>query len=394
MKRRVVVTGMGAVTSLSCKIEDLWRRVCQGESGVSAIGRFDTSHFRSRIGGEIRSWSTDGYIEPKDAKRLDRFTQFAVVSAIDAVRNAGLDFAKEDVDRCGVQIGTGIGGLEELELQHSRLLDKGPDKVSAFTIPKLMANAASGQVSIHFGLRGPSWAAVTACASASNSIGNALRSVQFGDADVVLTGGSEAAVTPLGIAGFCAMRALSERNDCPAEASRPFDADRNGFVLSEGAGVLVLEEYEHARRRGARIYAEMLGRGYSADGSHITQPEKNGAGAARAMLRALEDAKVNPSEIGYINAHGTSTTLGDQAETVAVKTVFQEHAPSEHLQHQEPARPPAGGQRRRGIDLCRVGPPAQRHPAHDQLSNPGPALRPGLHAQPSPGAEAPSGHVE
>ncbi len=270
--------------------------------------------------------STDGYIEPKDAKRLDRFTQFAVVSAIDAVRDAGLDFAKEDVDRCGVQIGTGIGGLEELELQHSRLLDKGPDKVSAFTIPKLMANAASGQVSIHFGLRGPSWAAVTACASASNSIGDALRSVQFGDADVVLTGGSEAAVTPLGIAGFCAMRALSERNDCPAEASRPFDADRDGFVLSEGAGVLVLEEYEHARRRGARIYAEMLGRGYSADGSHITQPEKNGAGAARAMLRALEDAKVDPSEIGYINAHGTSTTLGDQAETVAVKTVFQEHA--------------------------------------------------------------------
>jgi 3-oxoacyl-[acyl-carrier-protein] synthase II len=189
-----------------------------------------------------------------------------------------------------------------------------------------MANAASGQVSIYFGLRGPSWAAVTACASASNCIGDALRTVQFGDADVVITGGSEAAVTPLGIAGFCAMRALSERNDCPAEASRPFDADRDGFVLSEGAGVLVLEELEHARRRGARIHAEMLGRGYSADGSHITQPDKNGSGAARAMLRALEDSQVDVSDIGYINAHGTSTLLGDQAETVAVKTVFKEHA--------------------------------------------------------------------
>lgn len=326
MKRRVAVTGMGAVTALSRQVDDLWTRLCRGESGVHTIERFDTSRYRVKFGGEIRNWSAEGYLAPKDEKRLDRFTQFALVSAIDAVRDAGLDFAQEDPYRCGVIIGSGIGGLEELEVQHTRLLEKGPDKVSAFTIPKLMANAASGQVSIQYGLHGPSAAVVTACASASNAIADALKTIQYDDADIMLTGGSEAAVTPLGISGFGAMRALSERNDDPTGASRPFDADRDGFVLAEGAGVLVLEELEHARRRGARIYAELLGCGSSADGSHITQPDKDGAGAAVAMIRALKDARVNPDAIGYINAHGTSTPLGDQAETTAIKTVFGDHA--------------------------------------------------------------------
>lgn len=290
------------------------------------IHRFDCSRFRSRFGGEIIDWTTDGFITPKESKRLDRFTQFAVVGAIEAVRDSGLEFSKEDPHRCAVIFGSGIGGLEELEVQHARLLQKGPERVSAYTIPKLMANAASGQISIQFGLRGPSEAVVTACASASNAIGEAFRTIQRGEADVVVTGGSEAAVTPLGISGFSAMRALSERNDDPAAASRPFDRDRDGFVLSEGAGVLILEELEHARRRGASLLAEILGYGASADAGHITQPDKDGAGAAKAMLRALEDARVDPSDVGYINAHGTSTPLGDESETAAIKTVFKDSA--------------------------------------------------------------------
>jgi len=293
---------------------------------VHPIHRFDCSRFRSRFGGEIIDWTTDGFITPKESKRLDRFTQFAVVGAIEAVRDSGLEFSKEDPHRCAVIFGSGIGGLEELEVQHARLLQKGPERVSAYTIPKLMANAASGQISIQFGLRGPSEAVVTACASASNAIGEAFRTIQRGEADVVVTGGSEAAVTPLGISGFSAMRALSERNDDPAAASRPFDRDRDGFVLSEGAGVLILEELEHARRRGASLLAEILGYGASADAGHITQPDKDGAGAAKAMLRALEDARVEPSDVGYINAHGTSTPLGDESETAAIKTVFKDSA--------------------------------------------------------------------
>jgi 3-oxoacyl-[acyl-carrier-protein] synthase II len=326
MKHRVAITGLGAVTSLSCKVEDLWTRLCNGESGVRRIENFDTSRFRVKFGGEIVNWSTEGYVEHREAKRLDRFTQFAMVAGIDAIRDAGLDFSREDLTRCGVILGSGIGGLYEIEMQHTRLLEKGPDKVSAFTIPKLMANAASAQVSIQYGLRGPNCAVSTACASASNAIGDAMRLIQYGDCDVVITGGTEAAVTPMGISAFAAMRALSERNDDPCKASRPFDADRDGFVLSEGAGLLVLEELEHAKRRGARIYAEMLGCGISADGSHITQPDPQCVGGATAMELALADARIDPSEVGYINAHGTSTPLGDQAETVGIKRVFGPHA--------------------------------------------------------------------
>jgi len=326
MKRRVVITGLGAVTSLGCRVDELWTRCLNGESGVYTIQRFDPSAYRSRIGGEIADWTTDGYIPTKDAKRMDRFVQFALVAGVDAVRDAGLDFSQEDPFRCGVIIGSGIGGLGEIEVQHTRLLTKGPEKVSAFTIPKLMANAASGQLSIEYGLRGPSAAVVTACASATNAMGDAYRAIVYDDVDVMITGGSEAALTPMGVSGFAAMRALSERNDDPAGASRPFDADRDGFILSEGAGVLVFEELEHAKARGGRIYAEILGYGASGDGSHITQPDKNGTGAARAMQLALRSGNVDPAAIDYINAHGTSTPLGDRAETAAIKSVFGDHA--------------------------------------------------------------------
>lgn len=326
MKRRVVVTGIGAVTSLSCKVPDLWQRVLAGESGIRQIRLFDTTDFRVKFGGEISDWSTEGYLAPKDAKRLDRFTQFAMVAATDAVTDSGIDFANIDHFRAGVILGSGIGGLHEIESQHSRLLEKGPDKVSAFTIPKLMVNAACGQVSIAFMLRGPNAAVATACASATNAIGDAFKAIQYGDADIMFTGGTEAALTPMGISGFSSMRALSLRNDDPQGASRPFDADRDGFVLSEGAGIVILEEYERARARGAKIYAEILGYGLSADGGHITQPDAHGLGAAKAMSGSLIDARLDPSAIDYINAHGTSTSLGDAAETQAVKSVFAEHA--------------------------------------------------------------------
>jgi 3-oxoacyl-[acyl-carrier-protein] synthase II len=327
MKRRVVVTGLGAVTSLSCQVEDLWKRVCAGQSGIHPVTIWDISQYKVRFGGDIPNWSTDGYLNPKDSSRLDRFAQFAMVAGIDAVRDAGIDFSVEDTFRCGVILGSGIGGLHEIEEQHTRLLQKGPDRVSAFTIPKLMVNAASGNLSIHFGLRGPNAAVATACASAANAIGEAFKAIQYDDADIMITGGTEAALTPMGISGFANMRALSTRNDDPQRASRPFDKDRDGFVLAEGAGLLVLEELEHAKRRGARIYAEVVGYGVSSDAGHITHPDETGGGASRAMENALRDARLNPDDIDHINAHGTSTPLGDVAETRAVKRVFGSHAP-------------------------------------------------------------------
>jgi 3-oxoacyl-[acyl-carrier-protein] synthase II len=326
MKRRVVVTGIGAVTSLSCKVDDLWNKVLRGESGVHLLQAFDTSQHKVKFGGDIHNWSTEGYVERKEDKRIDRFTQFALVAAIDAVNDSGLDFAKEEPFRCGVILGSGIGGLTEIEAQHERLITKGPDKVSAFTIPKLMLNAASGHVSIRYGLRGPNYAVATACASATNAMGDAFKAIQYDDADVMISGGTEAACTPMGLAGFANMRALSERHNDPAGASRPFDKDRDGFVLSEGAGILVFEELEHAKKRGARIYAEILGYGASADAGHITQPDIEGSGAAKAMAGALRDGKLDPDAIDYINAHGTSTPLGDAAETIAIKTVFGDTA--------------------------------------------------------------------
>ncbi len=326
MKRRVVVTGLGAVTSLSNKLEDLWSRMLRGESGIHELRLFDSQDFKVHFGGEVYDWNTEGYLPPKDSNRLDRFAQFAMVAGIDAVNDSGLDFEREDPFRCGVILGSGVGGLHEIETQVERLLSKGPDKVSAFTIPKLMVNAASGHVSIRYGLKGPNAAVATACASATNAIGDAFKTIQYDDADVMITGGSEAAITPMGISAFSNMRALSTRNDSPAQASRPFDRGRDGFVLSEGAGLIVLEELEHAKRRGARIYAELVGYGASGDGNHITQPDEHGTGAGRAMERALHDAGLTPEAIDYINAHGTSTPLGDQAETTAIKRVFGPHA--------------------------------------------------------------------
>ncbi len=320
--RRAVITGIGMVTPLGCRVEQVWKSVREGESGIRRLSDESLLVFRSKIGGECRDFTTDGYLEPHDAKRIDRFVQYAVVAAMDAVRQSGLDFDKENRSRCASIVGCGVGGLAEIEVQHQRLLDKGPTKVSPFTIPKIMPNAAAGQVSIQYKLTGPSYAVSTACASAANAIRDSLELIRQGAIDVAITGGTEAALTKLGLAGFSAMRALSERNDEPERASRPFDRDRDGFVLSEGAGILVLESEEHAKARGAEILGEILGAGITSDATHITQPDDQGLEAAQAMSLALADAGIGPEEVDYINAHGTSTPLGDSAETAAIKRAF------------------------------------------------------------------------
>jgi len=326
MKRRVVVTGLGVVTSLSCQVDDLWKRVLAGESGIHPLRFFDAQDYKVSFGADIYDWDPGEYITAKDVKRLDRFSQFALVAGTDAVEDSGIDFSKEESFRCGVILGSGIGGLREIETQVERLLTKGPDRVSALTIPKLMLNAAGGNISIKYGMRGPNYTVATACASATNALGDALKTIQYDDADVMITGGTEAAITPMAIAAFANMRALSTRNDDPARASRPFDADRDGFVLAEGAGIVVFEELEHAKARGARIYAEVLGFGASGDAGHLTHPDEQGVGATKALHRALQDAGINGDEIDYINAHGTGTELNDKAETAAIKTVFGDHA--------------------------------------------------------------------
>jgi 3-oxoacyl-[acyl-carrier-protein] synthase II len=326
--RRVVLTGLGTVNPVGKTVREFWDGLLSCRSGIGLIQRFDARPFPSRIGGEVRDWTgipPDQY-DARESKRMDRFAQFAVASALEAVRDSGLDFAQEDPERCGVIVGSGIGGLEELEQQHCRMLEKGPTRVSPFTVPKLMANAAAGNISIIWGLRGPNMAVVTACASAGNSIGESLRYIRAGLCDVIITGGAEAALTQLGLGSFCSLKGLSTRNDDPTHASRPFDKHRDGFLLAEGAGVIVLEELKHARRRGARIYAELTGYGASGDGYHITAPDPVGKGAILAMKLALKDAQVAPDQVDYINAHGTSTELGDIAETRAVKELFGEHA--------------------------------------------------------------------
>ena len=327
-KRRVALTGLGTINPLAHNVGAFWSALLACRSGIRRIRRFDTTGFSSTIGGEVVDW--DGIpsevVDPRDVKRMDRYVHFAVASAIEAVRDSGLDFSKEDVDRCGVIFGTGIGGLQELEDQHKRMMEKGPSRVGPLTVPKLMANAAAGMISILWGLRGPNFAVVTACASAANSIGEAYRIILRSEADVVITGGSEAALTPIGLASFCALKGLSTRNDEPQRASRPFDKDRDGFLLSEGAGTVVLEELDRAKARGARIFAELVGYGASADGYHITAPDPEGAGAVMAMQRCLADGQTNPDQVDYVNAHGTSTQLGDVAETRAIKRVFGDYA--------------------------------------------------------------------
>jgi 3-oxoacyl-[acyl-carrier-protein] synthase II len=326
MRRRVVVTGMSVVTALALDLDEFWEKLCAGKSGVSLLQRFDVSDFKVRFGGEIKDFDPTEFVPERDLRRLDRFVQFAMYGAHKAVKQSGVDFTQGDPWRHGVLVGSGIGGLNEIEEQHSVLFDRGPNRVSPFMIPKLIVNAASGNISVRFGLRGPNSAVATACASGSNAIGDAFKLIQNDMADVMITGGSEAAITPMGLSGFARMSALSTRNDDPQGASRPFDRDRDGFVLSEGAGIVVLEEYEHARSRGAKIFGEVLGYGMSADGSHITAPDPEGTGAAYAMSAALRDAKLDLTQIDYINAHGTSTPLGDKAETVAIKRVFKERA--------------------------------------------------------------------
>jgi 3-oxoacyl-[acyl-carrier-protein] synthase II len=326
MTRRVVITGLGTVNSLCSDVKGFWHALCAGRSGIGLIEQFDTSAFRVKFGGEVKNFDPQARLDVRTARRLDRFAQFGLIAAIDAVADSGIDFSKEDPYRCGIIIGSGIGGLNEFEEQHGRYLKSGPSRISPFVIPKMIANAATGNISIHFNLCGPNTAVATACASAANAISDAHRALQGGYADVMLAGGSEAAMTPMGLGGFISARALSERNDNPQAASRPFDRDRDGFVLSEGAGIAVLEELEHARKRGAHIYAELLGSGSTADAYNITAPHPDGNGAARAMQLALRDAHVNPEQVDYINAHGTSTPLGDEAETKAIKQVFGEHA--------------------------------------------------------------------
>lgn len=326
MKRRVVVTGMGVVTSLGKEVDQLWQNVLAGKSGIHRLSLIDPAPYKVQIAGDIPNFDPGHYCDPKDLKRLDRFTLFAMYAGGKAIEDSGIDFSKTDPFRSGVILGSGIGGLSEIEIQVERLLSKGPDRVSPLTIPKLMLNAAGGNLSIRYGLRGPNFTVATACASATNAMGDALKTIQYDDADVVVTGGTEAAITAMGLSAFQNMKALSGRNDAPEQASRPFDSQRDGFVLSEGAGILIFEELEHARARGAKIYAEVLGYGASGDAGHITQPDPIGSGASRAMSNALRDAKLDPTQVDYINAHGTSTPLGDLAETHAMKSVYGDHA--------------------------------------------------------------------
>ena len=325
-RRRIVVTGIGVVTPLALDVDTFWSRLIAGESGIHTLSTLDTEKYKVHFGGDIPDFDVTTYVHPKEAKRLDRFTQFAVHAGGQAIADSGINFDETDRTKCGVILGSGIGGLWEIETQIERMLFKGPDRVSPFTVPKMMVNAAGGNISISYGLRGPNYAVATACASATNAMGDALRSIRLGETDVVITGGSEAAITRMGLAAFQNMKALSTRNDDPPSASRPFDADRDGFVLGEGAGVLLFEEMEHAKARGAKIYAEVLGYGTTSDAGHITAPDPHGIGAGGAMQAAIDDAQISPSDVDYINAHGTSTPLGDKAETQAIKRVFGDHA--------------------------------------------------------------------
>ena len=324
--RRVVVTGLGALTPVGNTAEEFWSSLVHGRSGIGPITRFDATGFPTRIAGEVRNFDPLNFVDKKEARRLDPYLQYAIAGASLAVQDASLDTGKVDGTRFGVLIGSGIGGITTLLENHKTLLDRGPDRVSPFFIPMLIINMASGLVSMRFGAKGPNSSVVTACATGNHAIGDAFKIIQRGDADVMIAGGAEAIILPLTIAGFCAVKAMSTRNDEPQKASRPFDAERDGFVCSEGAGILVLESREHALRRDARIYAEIRGYGMSGDAHHMTAPDPEGDGAARSMAAALRDAAVSPGDVGYVNAHGTSTPYNDKFETMAIKRVFGDHA--------------------------------------------------------------------
>ncbi len=324
--RRVVVTGVGVVSPVGKSPDEAWPAVRDGRSGIRAITAFDTTEYDVRIAGEVWDFDPLDYFSKRELSRLDRFVQFALVAADQAIQSAGLELDKEDCSRVGAYVGTGIGGLHTYEAQHTRLVQSGPRRTSPLMIPKLMTNAAAGQVAMRHGLHGPTMSVSSACASASHAIGEAFQSIQYGMADVQVCGGAEAAVTPMGLSGFQQMKALSTRNDDPPAASRPFDANRDGFVMAEGAGILVLEELEHATKRGAPILCELVGYGASSDSYHITLPEPEGKGAARAMCNALEDAQLTPEQVDYVNAHGTGTPAGDDVEAKAIVSVFGDYA--------------------------------------------------------------------
>jgi 3-oxoacyl-[acyl-carrier-protein] synthase II len=325
-RRRVVVTGLGIVCPVGNSVKEAWANILAGKSGITRITRFDASPFASQVAGEVKNFDVGSVLSPKEARRVDVFMHYGIAAAVEAVKDSGLEANPKDAERVGINVGSGIGGLPLIEETHKLLLESGPRKISPFFIPGAIINMISGNLSIMYGFKGPCLAMVTACTTANHCIGDSARLIEYGDADVMVAGGAEACISPLGLGGFSAARALSTRNDDPATASRPWDTGRDGFVLGEGAGVLVLEELEHAKARGARIYCELPGYGVSADAHHITAPCEDGDGAARGMANAMRNGGVNPDEVDYVNAHGTSTPLGDLAETIAVKRCFGDHA--------------------------------------------------------------------
>ena len=325
-QRRVVITGLGCISPVGNNVADMWNAVTSGKSGIGPITRFDASGFSTTFAGEVKNFQLEDYIPGKESRHMDTFIHYGMAAGIQAIEDSGLVVTEENADRIGVNIGSGIGGLPMIERTHAELEKRGPRRISPFFVPSSIINMISGFLSIRYGFKGPNLSIVTACSTGLHSIGFAARIIAYGDADIMVAGGAESTVSPLGIGGFASARALSSRNDDPATASRPWDRDRDGFVLGEGAGVLVLEEYEHAKARGAKIYAEIVGFGMSADANHMTAPLEDGSGASRCMNAAINDAQINPDQVNYINAHGTSTPLGDKAETVAVKRSLGEHA--------------------------------------------------------------------
>ena len=324
MKRRVVVKGVGLVTPLGVGIENVWKRILNGESGIGPTTRFDVTKHDTKFAGEVKDFMAGDFVSPKEIKRIDLFIQYDLAASKIAIEDSGLDMGREEAERVGVVVGTGLGGLPTLEKYHSILLERGPGRISPFFIPMLIANEAPGHIAIQFGMKGPNLCIVTACATGAHSIGESFRIIQYGDADVMVAGGTEANLTPLTVGGFNAMKALSTRNDAPEKASRPFEKDRDGFVVSEGCGIIIMEELEHAKKRGAKIYAEIAGYGYNGDAYHITAPCPDGDGFVRCIKVALKDANIRPEEVDYINAHGTSTELNDYIETLAIKEVFKD----------------------------------------------------------------------
>lgn len=326
MKRRVVVTGVGVISPVGNNKEEFWTGISSGKSGIGPLTTFDCKDYDSRIAGEVKNFTPHPFIPKKELRRMEKFVQFAVTAAKEAIDDSGLDISKEDPFNIGVLVGSGIGSLRIIEEQHKVILEKGPARITPFLIPMLIVNMASGHISIMFNIKGPNSCTTTACASGSHAIGDAFRIIQHGDADIMVAGGTESCITTLGIGGFCALKALSTRNDEPERASRPFDKDRDGFVMAEGAGIVILEELEHAKKRSAKIYGEVIGYGMTGDGYHMTAPDPSGEGAARCMANTLKHGNIKPEEVTYINAHGTSTQLNDKIETLAIKKVFGNQA--------------------------------------------------------------------